>query len=193
MGRRSTFSDQLVFTAVSSQIALGGEFKIWELAQSTGVSIGSLYHRYGSREGLLAAAWLDAQLSSLEPFLSALGGPGLEAGEAAALAMPKFARQHYDKAVILCLGRHETLLTENAPKEYSAASEEANKNARKALRDFATREKLSMQACMHGIVAFPLAAVKLYLPYKRVPNSVDGFVRAAYHSVINLGQLQKKP
>lgn len=189
MGRKSTFSDQQIFSAVSSQIAIGDDFNIQDLAQTTGVSIGSLYHRYASREGLLAAAWLDALLGSHIAFLAALDAPGREAGELAALATPKFARQHRDKAVILCLGRHETLLTENAPKEYLAAADKANRKAKAALEDFAAREHLTMQACMHGIVAFPLAAVKLYLPHKPVPKSVDAFVKDAYQSAIRIGKL----
>lgn len=187
MGRTSTFSDQQVFSAVSSQIADGGDFKIQDLAHSTSVSIGSLYHRYASREGLLAAAWLDALLSSHTAFLTALDAPGRDAGQLAALATPKFARQHRDKAVILCLGRHETLLSKNAPKEFLEKAKEANSKVKHALEVFAQREHLSMQACMHGIVAFPLAAVKLYLPHNRVPKSVDAFVKAAYQSAIQVG------
>lgn len=184
MGRRSTFSDEQVFSAVSSQIATSAEFKIQDLAKETGISIGSLYHRFSSREGLLAATWLDALLASHEALLSALETPGEDAGLQAALATPRFAREHRARAIILCLGRRETLLTETAPEEALATSEETNAKVKSALERFADRSNVSMQACMHGIVAFPLASVKLYLPARHVPRSVDSFVSAAYHAAM---------
>lgn len=187
MGRRSTFSDEQVFSAVSSQIATSAEFKIQDLAKETGISIGSLYHRFSSREGLLAATWLDALLASHRAFLTALETPGADAGEQAALATPRFAREHRARAIILCLGRGETLLAEKAPEDALATSEEANAKVKSALERFADRKKVSLQACMHGIVGFPLASVKLYLPEQQVPRSVDRFVSAAYYAAMNAG------
>lgn len=186
MGRKSTFSDQKVFSAVSKQVGSGVGFRIQDLAVETGISIGSLYHRYQSREGVLAAAWLDALRSFHTEFLAALDTPGRAAGELAAMATPRFSRQHRDKAIILCLSRRETMLAENAPQELLAATEEENANMKRRLETFAARENLSHQACMHGIIGFPLAAVKLYLPHAEVPMSVDHYVKAAYRSAIEL-------
>jgi AcrR family transcriptional regulator len=184
MGRRSTFSDEQVFSAVSAQVAASDHVKIQDLVKATGISIGSLYHRYSSREGLLAATWLDALQTFHAMFLAALDGPGAEAGEQAALATPRFARQHRDRAIVLCLGRSETLMAEDAPAEFLTAADEANKRVKRALEAFSDRQNISLQACMHGLVAFPLASVKLYLPHARVPGSVDGFVKAAYHAAV---------
>lgn len=184
MGRRSTISDARVFAAVSAQIANGDAFKIQTLADQTGISVGSLYHRYGSREGVMAAAWLDAMVSFQQGFLTALSGGDIAAGEAAALATPAFARQHCDQAILLCLGRRETLLHENAPAEIAAEAQRHNARAEAALAGFARQTGLKLTACLHGIVAFPLASVRLYLPHKDLPAEVDTYVRAAYRAVI---------
>lgn len=186
MGRKSTFADQDVFRAVSTQIGTGDSFKLQYLVEETGVSIGSLYHRYQSREGLLAAAWLDALRAFHVEFLAALSLSGREAGERAALATPEFARQQRDRAVILCLGRPEALLPPTAPADFLAAVEKENAKAKDALRAFSKRENISMEACLYGVVAFPLAAVKLYLPGRQLPKSADAFVRAAYNAAIGV-------
>jgi AcrR family transcriptional regulator len=187
MGRASTFSDQDIFSAVSDQIARGDEFRIHDLAADTGVSVGSLYHRYGSREGIMATAWLQALQAFQHKFLTALRTNGPDAGERAALATPRFCRNHREQAIILCVGRRETLLNEKAPPEIRQMVDALNDVSQSELGAFAKRNNLAMQACLHGIVAFPLASVRLYLPRKKVPKSVDTYVSAAYHSAIDLG------
>lgn len=137
----------------------------------------------------MAAAWLDAVQAFQQVFLAALQSPGPEAGERAALATPQFSRTHREQAIILCVGRRATLLNEKAPPEIHLAVKELNRDSKSALVAFARRESLDMQACLHGIVAFPLASVRLYLPRKRVPKSVDAFVRAAYHSALDIGAI----
>ena len=134
----------------------------------------------------MAAAWLDALQAFQHVFLKALNSAYDDAGERAALATPQFSRAQRDQAIILCVGRHETLMNENAPKAVRQEVDQLNDEMRQALMAYAKRERLDLQACLHGMVAFPLASVRLYLPRKRVPKSVDDFVRAAYRSVIRL-------
>jgi AcrR family transcriptional regulator len=187
MGRRSRFTDFEIFAAVSAQIAQGDEVRIHDLAADTGVSVGSLYHRYGSREGIMAAAWLSSVQAFQSEFLAALQSDSPDAGENAALATPRFCRSHRDQAVILCVGRRETLLNDKAPPEIRHKVDALNADARSGLAAFANRQSLDMQACLHAIVAFPLASVRLYLPGKKVPKSVDDYIKAAYHSAIAIG------
>ncbi len=134
----------------------------------------------------MAAAWLHALREFQQVFLTALNSAHDDAGERAALATPQFSRTQCAQAVILCVGRHETLMNENAPQAVRQEVDQLNDEMRQALAAHAKRERLDLQACLHGIVAFPLASVRLYLPRKRVPKSVDDFVRAAYRSVIRL-------
>ena len=60
MGRPSSFRDETVFAAVARSLVVQGEVRIQTVTQLAGVSTGSIYHRFGSREGLMAASWLDA-------------------------------------------------------------------------------------------------------------------------------------
>ncbi len=186
MGRTSTFSDEKIFSAVSSQIAEGNEFRIQALAHEAGISVGSLYHRYGSREELLALAWLDAVQAFQHRFLTVLREGGAAAGERAALETPRFCRMQRDRAVILCVGRREALMSDKAPPEILRNVEALNADTHSALMTFAKQENFSLQACLHGIVAFPLASVRLYLPRHPVPRSTDAFIRAAYRSAIGV-------
>ncbi|WP_204114133.1 TetR/AcrR family transcriptional regulator [Shimia biformata] len=186
MGRTSTFTDEQVFAALARQVAAGGDIKIQELAGDTGVSIGSLYHRYGSREGIMAAAWLDAVSAFQTGFRAALTSGHDDAGERAALATPRFARAQRDRAVILCVGRREALLSDNAPKDIREQVAQLNTSAAALLEEFAAARAYDLTACLHAIVAFPLAAVRLYLPHRAVPASADAYVRAAYRATIEI-------
>ncbi|MCA3734974.1 MAG: hypothetical protein INE97_06490 [Phenylobacterium sp.] len=56
-----------------------------------GLSTGSLYHRFGSREGLLGETWLNALLAFQPVFVQALKTPSA-VGEIAAVT-PRFCRE----------------------------------------------------------------------------------------------------
>jgi len=109
MGRPSSLRDETVFAGVGALMAGGGSLTLQALVERTGVSVGSLYHRYGSREAMLARAWLAAVRAFQARFLEALEGGSSDAGERAALATPRFCRAEPDLAVLLaCCRRGNT-------------------------------------------------------------------------------------
>lgn len=186
MGRLSTINDAVVFNAVGTQIAAFGTLKLQDVVSSTGVSIGSLYHRYGSREGLLAQAWLDAVLSFQARFLAELESGGRKAGERAAMATPRFCREEPERARLLICCRREELFSERTPEEMKAELEAANKYTFACLDQFAKNNNYAADACQLGLIAYPLAAVRQYLPDREVPKRVDDYVVAAFRSAIRL-------
>ena len=97
MGRKSTFEKDMVYAAVGEEIAEKGQFTLQALSAATGMSTGSVYHRFASRETLLAETWLDAVRSFQEGFLEAIRSPAPDAGEQAALATPRFCRGNPEK------------------------------------------------------------------------------------------------
>ncbi len=186
MGRLSTISDAAVFDAVGVQISTFGSLKIQDVVSSTGVSIGSLYHRYGSREALLAQAWLDAVISFQSRFISALEGGGEDAGELAAMATPRFCRSDPCRARLLIGCRREELFSSDTPEEYREKLRAANARTLTSIKNFAAQNDHSVEACMMGLVAYPLGAVKLFLPDKKVPKRVDDYVAAAFQSAVRV-------
>ena len=184
MGRRSTFQDEAVFAAVGRTLVRDGEVRMQNVVAETGVSVGSLYHRYGSREGLLAAAWLDALTAFHARFLDALVRDGELPGLEAALETPRFCREAPDRALILVCCRRAELMTANTPEAQMAELETANDWVSEAMNAFCTRTGLPMDIVRLGMIGIPLGAAKLYLPERPVPASLDAEIARAYRAVI---------
>lgn len=183
MGRLSTIDDREVFANVGAQLGANGTFRVQDLVAGTGVSVGSLYHRYGGRDGLLASAWLDALRTFQDAFLGALQGGDLRAGEQAALATPRFCRAEHGRALVLHLGRRAEFLSPATPPDLMREIDAINQSGQQALAHFARSTDLPRQTVHMSLVALPLGAVRFYLPGK-VPASVDEHVRKAYWGVV---------
>ena len=72
-----------------------GAATVAAIARSSGAPVGSIYHRFGSVDHLLAEMWIRAVRRSQEGFLAALGDPEpIEGAVAAALTVYDFAQAH---------------------------------------------------------------------------------------------------
>ncbi len=169
MGRLSTVNTAELYAAVGAHLAESGSVTLQDIVKATGCSIGSLYHRYQSREGLLAAAWLDAATAFQGVFLTALHQSGREA----AMATPRFCRDEKAKAVILACCRKSEFLNDSTPDQLRQDIEILNKKTESQIRIFAKQSGYSLEDCLLATVAFPLGAVRLYLPTRDVPASLD--------------------
>jgi AcrR family transcriptional regulator len=184
MGRLSTIEDAAVYGAVGALLAGKGAVTLQTIVAETGVSIGSLYHRYGSREGLLAQTWLDAVKSFQGGFLAALESGDADAGVRAALATPRFCRAERSRAIVLSCCRQAEFLSSATPVALRKEIRSVNDGAGAAIRRYARRSGYGLEACRLGLVAFPLGAVRIYLPNHRVPPAIDAYVVAAFRSAV---------
>ncbi|MCP5368764.1 MAG: TetR/AcrR family transcriptional regulator [Hyphomicrobiales bacterium] len=185
MGRLSTFHDAEVFGVLGRLLAEGGGARLQDIVSVTGVSIGSLYHRYGSREGLLAEAWLDSLTTFQARFLAALRSDAPSPGEEAALATPRFCRDEHDRAIILAACRQSEFLGDGTPARFIDRIEEINGETLAAIRTFAKSEGADLETCQMALVGFPLGAVRMYLPSRQVPIKVDDMVRRAFRALMH--------
>ena len=81
------------------------------IADASGAPAGTLYHRFGSRDGILRAAWLRALEGFQAHWLEAARNPDpLEAGVAMATSVVAFTRVHPDDARLLLTLRPQDLL-----------------------------------------------------------------------------------
>jgi len=184
MGRPSSFLDETVFAAVANCLVEQGEVRLQAVTVTAGVSTGSIYHRFGSREGLMAAAWLDAIEAFQERFLAALEAGSREAGLAAALATPAFCRDEAARALILTSGRRAEMMSDKAPPEMQARLDQLNGKTRDGLESFALEQRLPLERVRLALIGIPLGAVRLYLPEKAVPESVDAHISAAVGALL---------
>lgn len=169
MGRKSSFEPGRVLAAAGAQMARAGGFTLEGLIEETGISSGSLYHRFASREGLLAEAWLDALQRFQVAFQAALDGDV----EEAILATPRFCRAEPDAASVLACCRKAEFVGPSTSDSIRGAIDELNSSGEAALRRFARRVKKPLLACRLALIAYPLAAVRLYLPDAPAPASLD--------------------
>lgn len=184
MGRKSTLDEAAVFRYVGATLAKAGAVTLQGVVAGTGFSMGSLYHRYRSREGLLAATWLDALESFQEQFAAVIEGGGLDAGVRAALLTPVFCRQHPARAVVLACCRATEFVSEKTPGALLERIDLANRRGAGALKRFSQRVEVDLVSCQLAIVGMPLGAVRLFLPAQPVPLSLDERVQTAYWALM---------
>lgn len=185
MGRLSTLNDRDIYAATGQQLALSGTVTLKDIVNLTGCSVGSLYHRFGSREGLLANAWLDAAKSFQSQFLNALQSGSAQAGLEAALATPRFCRSERERAIILACCRKSEFLNDATPTALKTEIQQLNKLSESALRAYATQNGYSLESCLLGIIAFPLGAVRMYLPTREIPISLDEKITKTFNVTVS--------
>ncbi len=161
------------------------------IAESLGAPTGSIYHRFASRDVLLGELWLQTVEGFQAGFQAALAGPQpQDAGLAAALHTPDWARAHPIPARLLLLHRREDFLPKGWPPEISEHAVELNKRTAVALRSFTRRALRSTSAAalrrsQYAVVDLPYAAV---IPHLRAaeppPRILDELITAAYQSIM---------
>src|SRR5215216_5455804 len=110
------------------------------IAETSGAPVGSIYHRFGSREALITRLWMRAVYRSQASFVAAIEEPDpREAAIAAALSIIDFCHEHPGDAQLLAsFGREELIV---ATREGALADElrELNRPVERAVSHLARR------------------------------------------------------
>src|ERR671918_929405 len=112
MARPAKFTSTDILDAAARLIAEGGPrlATVNTIASDLGAPTGSIYHRFASRELLLARLWIRTIRRAQGGFLEALAIPDLyEAARTAATHIPRWSREHLDDARVLLLYRRADL------------------------------------------------------------------------------------
>jgi AcrR family transcriptional regulator len=184
MGRPAKFTSSDILDAAARQVARGGPrlATVSTIAEDLGAPTGSIYHRFASRELLLARLWIRtarrAQLGFLEAL--AIGDLG-RAAPTAATHIPRWSREHLDEARVLLLYRR-TDLAARWPRELGQELASLNLEVEQALGEFTRRRYGSLTAAglqrvTFALVDVPYAAARRHLLAGRPPPSgVDELV-----------------
>jgi len=161
------------------------------IAERSGASIGSLYNRFGSRDGILAATWERALRRFQAPFVEALRGadPRESALDAGAWIV-RFARTDPEDARLLAAFRPEDVLKDPAG---PAAQRLGSGNAAilGALRDLADRaegipRRRALELLTLAVIDLPGGAIRRrLLAGERIPASLEDDVRVAAAAVLD--------
>jgi len=189
MGRIAHFTnDQFVDAALKIAAARGpAAVTIAAVAGEVGAPVGSVYHRFLSRDVLLAEVWLKIVGSFQEAFLRLLEeGEGLPA----ALHTPRWVRLHPAPARIILLYRREELVAGDWPEDLKARALGIARRLDSGVLAYtarifgrAGREEVGRVA--FALIDVPYAAVLRYIRQgKKPPRAVDEYITKTYDAIM---------
>jgi AcrR family transcriptional regulator len=156
------------------------------IAHESGAPVGTLYHRFGSRDALLAAAWLRAlERFQLHALAAAELPDPLEAAVAMARSQVSFARERSEDARLLQTLRREDLLDADPDDQFrmrldtmNAPLERVLAVLTRALRGRA--DARALDAVTRAVVDLPNAAVRRHAREgRRLPSWLESDVAEA--------------
>jgi len=166
------------------------------ISQASGAPVGTLYHRFGNRDGVLAAAWFRAlerfQARALAADAAHADDP-LEAGVAMAGAALAFAAAHPDDARLLLAVRQRDLL-DGAPEQLRARLDAINAPlqgavARVARALYGRADARAVDRVTRAVVDLPTAAVRRHVQAegRRLPGWLVADVADAARALLDAG------
>lgn len=165
------------------------------VAREAGAPTGSIYHRYRSREQLLAELWMDVVEGFQSGFVAALAAANdLEGAVEAARFMVAWTRGHALEARLLLLHRRQDFVAGEWPAQLAERAAALEPQLGAALRAFALRtlgraDTDTMARLRYALLDGPFGAIKPYVQgRKRVPAVVDDLVATTARAV--LGSIQ---
>jgi AcrR family transcriptional regulator len=161
------------------------------ISKQSGAPVGSLYHRFGSRDELVAELWVRAVRRSQASFLSALRHPKPEeAGVGAALSIHDFVREHRADARLLVAFRREDLLHDVRSTRLIRTLQELNRPLEEAVTDLARRlfgraSRDAVEQTTLAVIDLPFGAIRRHLVADgEIPAALRGHLEAAVRAVL---------
>ncbi len=149
---------------------------------------GSFYHRFASRDALLAELWFNTVLAFQEGIEAALdAGDGLKA----ALHTPHWVRGHLDEGRLLLLYHRDDFVHGEWPQSLQDGLADQARRGQERLRKFA-RDTFGragpneIKRAQFVLSEVPVAAVRAYLQRREKPPSiVDELIRTTYRAIVS--------
>jgi AcrR family transcriptional regulator len=193
MPRAPEFDRAQILDAAERLIARHGPAgaTIGAIARAVGAPTGSIYHRFDSRDVLLAEVWLGAATAFQTAFFERLAGPApWKAGLAAALYMAQRVRERPREARLLLLHRREDFVDRGWPANMRRRAEQLGRQVETELRGFSSRlcgrqDARTVRSVAYAVVEAPVAAVRHHVAAEESPPPyVDGLIRVTYEAVV---------
>lgn len=170
MARPAMFRDDQLLDAALALVAAGGpnSATIAAISASVGAPVGSIYHRFESRELLMAHLWIRSVKRFQGGFLDALATDDLDAAAVGAVRhAARWSCQHPAEVRVLLLHRREDLAT-TWPSQLGEELADLNRGVEQALRSHARRrygddDEVAMARVTLALVDLPYAAARRYL------------------------------
>lgn len=185
MGRRAKYHKEQFIEAALNLLSQEGHaaLTIAALANRVGAPVGSVYHRFRSRDALLAELWLTLVDGFQTGFLEALDS---DDGLAAALHTPRWVRAHPHEARVLLMRRREELMSAGWPDDMKSRARKLTEELDAGLRRFTARHfgrvtEANLNRAVFALIDVPYAAVRRRLQSGiETPEDVDELIKGAY-------------
>jgi AcrR family transcriptional regulator len=159
------------------------------IAKASGAPAGTLYHRFGNRNGILAAAWLRALERFQSRALAATADTVLESAVATAVAAVDFMRAVPDDARLLVALRPSDLLDGEPDDEFQQTLAAQNAPLIERVGIFArelygSSDPRCVDAVARAVADLPYAIVRRHANDDPVPDWLDDDVAAASRALL---------
>ncbi len=162
------------------------------IAAASGAPVGSIYHRFGSLEGLLAQMWLAAVRRHQSALLAALDSvpDSTEAAVRGALSMYDFAGEHPADAQLLAVMRKEDLFETGGADAARDALEDLNADVGRRLAELSARlfgnaGPVALERTAFVVLDVPHGAVRRHLEAgSPLPGPLRAWIESAARAVL---------
>jgi AcrR family transcriptional regulator len=193
MGRPELHSAAAILDGARTAVLADGAATINEIAAMSGAPAGSIYHRFGSRDVLLAEMWIRAVVRSQDRFLVAIESADepMNAAVAAGLSVLDFAIQEGDDARLLISLRRTQLIRSPLPPQLGERLRQLNRPVESAVarlaRDiYGTSSMACRQRVALAIIDIPYGAIRRFLiADTRPPDTLRPHVERAIRAVLD--------
>jgi AcrR family transcriptional regulator len=157
------------------------------IARDSGAPVGTLYHRFGTRDDLLVAVWLRAlERFQVRALAAARAGDPLEVAVGMARAAVEFAAEHPLDAELLNAVRRRDLVDNALPErldEMNAPLEDALARVARGL--FGRADARNVDRVAQAVVDLPTGTVRRH--GRRIPGWLADDVAAAVRTLLSRG------
>lgn len=159
------------------------------IAKASGAPAGTLYHRFGNRDGILTAAWLRALERFQARALGADGATPVDTAVAMAVAAVGFARALPEDARLLLTIRPSDLLDDEPDAAFRATLAAMNaplteRTAALARQLYGTSTPRSVDAVARAVADLPYAVVRRHARDEPMPAWLEADVAASVRAVL---------
>ena len=195
MPRVARFDKERILAAAGRLAAAHGPdgATIEAISRSLGAPTGSIYHRFASRDVLLATVWLRAAAAFQDAVFERLAGAApRHAGLQAALYMAERVREDPREARLLLLHRREDFVDRGWPATFRRRAAQLAQQIDAELRAFSRRlcgreDVRTVRMVAYAVIEAPFAAIRRHVATKEAPPPyVDLLIGATYESVMEL-------
>ncbi len=193
MGRRAKYTRPQFIEAALKLVSEQGPaaLTIAALAERVGAPVGSVYHRWRSRDVLMAELWLNLVEGFQSGFLETLDK---DDGLSAARHTPRWVRSHPHEARVMLRHRREDLMAGGWPDDMQGRARELAGELEAGLRGFTQRRfgrvtEADLNRVVLALIDVPYAAVRRRLQSGLdVPADLDGLIEEAYTALMGRGK-----